>query len=196
MLGEPVVAVVGDHEGTVHVAVAQVAHRAGALGARTRQQQHELEVALGQNPVHAAEPAGEERVTEDAFVRLREDHGHRVGTPRRQAARCPVGREAEPADRGVDGGLCPRTDPVTPVDRPGRGGPGHARQLRNLFEGGGPDRGVPGSTGVHARHASDSRTASAGRTPVDAIPAYQCALALGVRSCVVKSTCTRPKRPT
>ena len=50
VLGEPVVAVVGDDQGAVDVAVGEVAQRARRSSAGRGQQQHELDVALAPAP--------------------------------------------------------------------------------------------------------------------------------------------------
>ena len=95
VLGQAVVAVVGDDEGAVDVAVGEVAQGARRRRAGPREQQHELDVALAQHPGHAAQGAGEERVGEDAVVGLGHDDRDRVRTPRDQAAGRGVGDVAE-----------------------------------------------------------------------------------------------------
>ena len=183
VLGEPVVAVVGDDQGAVDVAVGEVAQRARRRRAGTGEQQHQLDVALAQHPGHAAQRAGEERVGEDAVVGLGDDHGDRVRTPRDQAARRRVGDVAQRAHRRVDGRLGARADPLAAVDRTGRRGARDARDPGHLVEGG-LTRAHGAARGGHSRHASGPRLVGAGRVPVRASSAYQWALDFGVRRCV------------
>jgi hypothetical protein len=163
VVGQAVVAVVrGDH-GTVHVSVREVTHRARALGARRRQQQHELEVAGGQHPVDPAQGPGEERVAEHALVRLRDDDRDRFRAARDQRPRGRVRHVAQRPDGLVDRPPGGRADPRSAVDRAGRRGARDARDTGHLVE---------GRLAVHRSHGSD---------PAAATRAYQCALDFGVR---------------
>ena len=183
VLGEAVVAVVGDHQRAVDVPVGEVAQGARRRGAGTREQQHELDVALAEHAGHAAQGAGEERVGEDPVVGLGHDDRDRVGTPRDEAARRGVGDVAERAHRGVDRGLRAGTDPLAAVDGAGRGGAGDAGDPGDLVEGGRPRRrALPRP--VHAGHGSHSAGSAAGRPPCLDTSAYQRALDFGVRACV------------
>ena len=171
VVGQAVVAVVGGDDGAVDVAVREVAQGARPLGPRRRQQQHELEVARGEHAVDAAQGTGEERVAEDPLVGLGDDHRHRVGTPRHQAARGRVRHVAERAHRLVDGRPRRRADPRPAVDGPRRRRPRDARDPGHLVE---------RRLAVHRRHGSDPGSSSASGPPAE----YQCALAFGVRRCV------------
>ncbi len=136
VVGQPVVAVVGDDERAVDVAVGEVAQGAGGRGAGPGQQQHELHVAVAEHPGDPAQRAGEERVGEDPVVGLGHDDGDRVRTPRHQAARGGVGDVAERAHGRVDRRLRARADPLAAVDRAGRGGARDAGDPGHLVEGG------------------------------------------------------------
>ena len=95
VVGESIVAVVGDDDRAVDVPATQVAQRPVHLLARLGDQQHDLQVALGEHLGHDVQGAGEERVGEDPLVRLRHDHRDRVGPARHQRAGGRVGEIAQ-----------------------------------------------------------------------------------------------------
>ena len=180
VLGEPVVAVVGDDQRAVDVPVGEVAQGPRGGGARPGQQQHELDVALPQHPGHPAQGAGEERVGEDPVVGLGHDHGDRVRTPGDQAAGRRVRDVAELAHRQVDRGLGAGADPLAAVDGARGRGARDTRDTGHLVQGGGPGA-ERGPRGVHARHVSGPSDSTAGSVPERDSSAYHRALDLGIR---------------
>ena len=133
---EVVAAVVRRHDDAVHVAAAQVAANPPALLARPGEQQHELEVGPGQPLADAREGAAEERVGEDALVRLGHHEGYRVGPPGHEGPGGAVRCVPEAGDGVVDRRLRLGGDSQATVDGARRGRPGYPGRLGHVIQGG------------------------------------------------------------
>ena len=191
--GERVVAVQGGEQHAVDVAAGHVPLQPPPVGQVLGDQQHELDPGPGQGGADPADHAGEERLGEEAGVRLGHDQGDRVGPPGDQAPGGPVGHVAELGHGPLDLGSHGRADLGRPVDDPRDGRPGDPGQGRHLLEGRwdssprGPGLEAPGPPA----HPVPSPLGPGGRPsrPPRAIASrYQRALSLGSRRWVGKST--------
>ncbi len=149
--GQRVGSVEREQDDAVDVACAEVALDLRVLALALRQEQEELEFGLGQRDGGAVDDGVEERVREDAALRLRDDERDRVGAPRDERAGGPVWGVRQRGHGLLDGVAGPARDARGAVDRAGRGRPRDAGELRHLVEGGAEGRGTFGGQGGSPR---------------------------------------------
>ena len=154
VVGQAVVAVVRDHQGAVDVAVAEVAQHPLLLLARARQQQHQLQVALGEHPGDAAQGARRRTGRRRPARRARA----RPAPPSRYAASPGCGRPGWASSRATAPrrprrpatSALTRLPPLMARDAVARETPASRATSSSVGEAPGPSRGR-----VHARHGSD-----------------------------------------
>jgi hypothetical protein len=124
-----------DQERAVHVTRGQIVTGPAFVARGLRHHQDELLVARREGGADAAQQPWKERVREDLAGRLGDDDRDRVAAAGDQASSRPVGGVAELIDDRADPDADVRADSRRVVHDAGDGGPRHAGETRDLFQG-------------------------------------------------------------